>query len=162
VVGDPKQLPPTSFFKLSTTSDDEEQQSDVDRETVDEESILDLCSKTFRPVRRLKWHYRSRHGSLIAFSNRHFSNSELVVFPSCDRDFAIHRHLVTNARYSKGVNLPEVAMVCDVVLEQLERFPDRSLGVVAMNEAQASEISEQLEMLGLLFQVVCAHEHHNA
>jgi very-short-patch-repair endonuclease len=100
-------------------------------------------------VRRLKWHYRSRHGSLIAFSNKHFYNSELVVFPSCDRDFAIHRHLVSDARYTKSVNLPEVRQVCDVVLEQLERYPDRSLGVVAMNEAQASEIGEQLEMLSL-------------
>jgi very-short-patch-repair endonuclease len=100
-------------------------------------------------VRRLKWHYRSRHGSLIAFSNKHFYNSELVVFPSCDRNFAIHRHLVSDARYSKGVNLPEVRLVCDVVLEQLETHPERSLGVVAMNEAQASEIEEQLDMLSV-------------
>jgi len=149
VVGDPKQLPPTSFFQRTAAMEDDQIDEEVDNEVLDEESILDLCTKTFNSVRRLKWHYRSRHGSLIAFSNQHFYNSELVVFPSCDRDFAIHRHLVTNARYSKGVNLPEVAMVCDVVLEQLERFPDRSLGVVAMNEAQASEISEQLEMLAL-------------
>ena len=47
------------------------------------------------------------------------------------------------------MNLPEVKLVCDVVLEQLELYPDRSLGVVAMNEAQASEIDEQLEMLSL-------------
>lgn len=147
VVGDPKQLPPTSFFQRTTSVDDADDDSEVDTEVLDEESILDLCTKTFHPVRRLKWHYRSRHGSLIAFSNQHFYNSELVVFPSCDRDFAIHRHLVTDARYTKGVNLPEVKLACDVVLEQLESYPDRSLGVVAMNEAQASEIGEQLEML---------------
>lgn len=147
VVGDPKQLPPTSFFQRTASVDDAEDDSEVDTEVLDEESILDLCTKTFHPVRRLKWHYRSRHGSLIAFSNKHFYNSELVVFPSCDRDFAIHRHLVSDARYTKGVNLPEVKLACDVVLEQLESYPDRSLGVVAMNEAQASEIGEQLEML---------------
>ena len=149
VVGDPKQLPPTSFFQRSAAVDEGDANTDVDTEALDEESILDLCTKSFHPVRRLKWHYRSRHGSLIAFSNKFFYNSELVVFPSCDRDFAIHRHLVGDARYSKGVNLPEVKLVCDVVLEQLERFPERSLGVVAMNEAQASEIAEQLEMLAL-------------
>ena len=149
VVGDPKQLPPTSFFQRTASVDEEEAEVEVDTELLDEESILDLCTKTFNPVRRLKWHYRSRHGSLIAFSNKHFYNNELVVFPSCDRDFAIHRHLVTDARYAKGVNLPEVKLVCDVVLEQLELHPDRSLGVVAMNEAQASEIDEQLEMLSL-------------
>ena len=149
VVGDPKQLPPTSFFQRTASVDDNESESEVDSEVLDEESILDLCTKTFQPVRRLKWHYRSRHGSLIAFSNKHFYNSELVVFPSCDRNFAIHRHLVNDARYTKGVNLPEVRLVCDVVLEQLETHPKRSLGVVAMNEAQASEIEEQLDMLSL-------------
>lgn len=147
VVGDPKQLPPTSFFQRTASVDETEADNEVDTEVLDEESILDLCTKTFHPVRRLKWHYRSRHGSLIAFSNKHFYNSELVVFPSCDRDFAIHRHLVSDARYTKSVNLPEVKLACDVVLEQLELHPDRSLGVVAMNEAQASEIGEQLEML---------------
>lgn len=147
VVGDPKQLPPTSFFQRTAALDDDQVDDEVDTEVLDEESILDLCTKTFRSVRRLKWHYRSRHGSLIAFSNKYFYNNELVVFPSCDRDFAIHRHLVSEPRYCKGVNLPEVTLACDVVLEQLELHPDRSLGVVAMNEAQASEISEQLELL---------------
>ncbi len=149
VVGDPKQLPPTDLFQRKTSSEDAEQSVEVDTEALDEESILDLCTKSFHPVRRLKWHYRSRHGSLIAFSNRHFYNNELVVFPSCDRDFAISRHLVDAPRYTKGINLPEVKQVCDVVLQQLEDYPERSLGVVAMNEAQADEIAEQLEMLSI-------------
>lgn len=149
VVGDPKQLPPTAFFQRTTSSEDADQAVEVDTEALDEESILDLCTKSFHPVRRLKWHYRSRHGSLIAFSNRHFYNNELVVFPSCDRDFAISRHLVEAPRYTKGINLPEVKQVCDVVLQQLEEYPECSLGVVAMNEAQSEEISEQLEMLSI-------------
>jgi very-short-patch-repair endonuclease len=145
VVGDPKQLPPTSFFRRTAAMDDDQVEDEIDNEVLDEESILDLCTKTFKPLRRLKWHYRSRHGSLIAFSNKFFYNSELVVFPSCDRDFAIHRHLVSDPSYGKGINLPEVALVCDVVLEQLEKYPERSLGVVAMNEAQASEIEDRLD-----------------
>ena len=149
VVGDPKQLPPTAFFQRSTSSEDSEEIDEVDKDALDEESILDLCTKSFHPVRRLKWHYRSRHGSLIAFSNKHFYNNELVVFPSCDRDFAIQRHLVEAPRYAKGVNLPEVKQVCEVVLQQLEEHPNRSLGVVAMNEAQSEEIAEQLEMLSI-------------
>lgn len=149
VVGDPKQLPPTSFFRRSSSSDEEEVESLVDAEALNEESILDLCTKAFHPVRRLKWHYRSRHGSLIAFSNRHFYNNELVVFPSCNRDFAIHRHLVTESRYRAGLNPPEVERVCSVVLDQLQRHPDRSLGVVAMNESQATAIAEQLERLAM-------------
>jgi very-short-patch-repair endonuclease len=149
VVGDPKQLPPTSFFMRSSSSEETEDSEEVDNEALDEESILDLCTKSFKPVRRLKWHYRSRHGSLIAFSNRQFYNNQLVVFPSCDRDFAINRHLVEAPRYVRSINLPEVTLVCDVVLEQLELHPERSLGVVAMNESQAEEISEQLETLSI-------------
>ena len=145
VVGDPKQLPPTSFFRRTDASEDDQTDDEVDNEALDEESILDLCTKAFKPVRRLKWHYRSRHGSLIAFSNKKFYNDDLTIFPSCDRDFAVHRHEVINPNYSKGVNLPEVTVVCDVVLEQLTRYPDRSLGVVAMNEAQSSEIDYELE-----------------
>ncbi len=149
VVGDPKQLPPTSFFQRSASSEEMEESEEVDTEALDEESILDLCTKTFKPVRRLKWHYRSRHGSLIAFSNRQFYNNQLVVFPSCDRDFAINRHLVEAPRYVRSINLPEVSLLCDVVLEQLEHHPERSLGVVAMNESQADEIAEQLETLSI-------------
>jgi very-short-patch-repair endonuclease len=149
VVGDPKQLPPTTFFLRSTSSEDGEQVEDVDTEALDEESILDLCTKTFQPVRRLKWHYRSRHASLIAFSNRHFYNNELVVFPSCERDFPIRRHLVEAPRYARSVNLPEAKVLCDVVLEQLELHPERSLGVVAMNESQSEEIAEQLDTLSI-------------
>lgn len=149
VVGDPKQLPPTSFFMRGSSSEEMEESEEVDNEVLDEESILDLCTKSFKPVRSLKWHYRSRHGSLIAFSNRQFYHNQLVVFPSCGRDFAITRHLVQAPRYVRSINLPEVTLVCDVVLEQLELHPERSLGVVAMNESQAEEISEQLETLSI-------------
>ena len=149
VVGDPKQLPPTSFFQRSSASEETEESEEVDTEALDEESILDLCTKSFKPVRRLKWHYRSRRGSLIAFSNRQFYNNQLVVFPSCDRDFAINRHLVEAPRYVRSINLPEVTLLCDVVLEQLELHPERTLGVVAMNESQAEEIAEQLETLSI-------------
>ena len=52
-----------------------------EEEIVDNESILDLALAEFRPSRSLRWHYRSRHESLIAFSNRQFYN-DLIVFPS--------------------------------------------------------------------------------
>jgi len=63
VVGDSKQLPPTRFFEY--TSDvpeaDDEEQEDVGNE----ESILDMAASIFRPIRQLRWHYRSRHGDLL-------------------------------------------------------------------------------------------------
>ena len=50
--------------------------------TTEAESILDVCISHFQPVRTLRWHYRSRHESLIAFSNHHFYRGNLFVFPS--------------------------------------------------------------------------------
>src|SRR5262249_7427041 len=81
VVGDQKQLPPTDFFSRSDdvqpTADDDE-----DFEDIDDESILEACQKAFRQVRMLRWHYRSRCESLIAFSNKEFYRGELITFPT--------------------------------------------------------------------------------
>ena len=70
IVGDPKQLPPTNFFQR--VSMDAEDDDDAENRAVVEEgeSILDVASTLFQPVRRLRWHYRSQHHSLIAFSNQ--------------------------------------------------------------------------------------------
>ncbi len=85
IVGDPKQLPPTSFFQRVLI--DPEDDTDDDRAAVEEgESILDVASTLFQPVRRLRWHYRSRHHSLIAFSNNEFYQRNLIIFPSAYHD----------------------------------------------------------------------------
>jgi superfamily I DNA and/or RNA helicase len=64
VVGDTNQLPPTTFFRKMV--DDEDVDED---EAVLEESILEMANAAFRPPRRLRWHYRSRHSALINFSS---------------------------------------------------------------------------------------------
>src|SRR5690606_16613581 len=76
IVGDPKQLPPTNFFGRS---DDDEDVADYEK---DLESILDEAKASGIPVRDLKWHYRSRSESLIAFSNRQYYDNHLITFPS--------------------------------------------------------------------------------
>ncbi|SMF94309.1 AAA domain-containing protein [Methylomagnum ishizawai] len=81
VVGDPKQLPPTNFFdRLTDSGDDDEEE--VPAVLSGSESILDICQQLFTPVRTLRWHYRSQHESLISFSNHHFYQGKLVIFPS--------------------------------------------------------------------------------
>jgi superfamily I DNA and/or RNA helicase len=84
VVGDPKQLPPTSFFQRTVDDEDEDEERTAAAEG---ESILDIALGQYQPVRRLRWHYRSQHHSLIAFSNEEFYGGDLVVFPS-----AYHQH----------------------------------------------------------------------
>ena len=77
MVGDTNQLPPSSFFK--TLIDDEDADDDV---AVLNESVLEMANGVFRPARRLRWHYRSRHSGLIKFSNRLVYDDKLIVFPS--------------------------------------------------------------------------------
>ena len=77
VVGDAKQLPPTDFFNRSVDA----ASADDNFEDIDDESILEACEKTFRQVRPLKWHYRSRCESLISFSNAEFYENSLITFP---------------------------------------------------------------------------------
>ena len=79
VVGDSRQLPPTAFFDRLTGSDDDE-----DETSADVESILGLFVSQGAPQRLLRWHYRSRHESLIAVANHEFYDDRLVVFPSPD------------------------------------------------------------------------------
>lgn len=144
VVGDPKQLPPTSFFSRSQDEDETQPQMAA----VDAESILDVASSHFRPIRSLRWHYRSRHESLIAFSNEKFYRGNLVVFPSPyprKRGLGVRSHYVTNAVYESQMNPQEAARVIDFVVDHIVHQPDQSLGVVALNIRQRDLIAELLE-----------------
>ena len=87
IVGDPQQLPPTNFFNSSSEFDTEDGIVD------DDESILDLALSKFTN-RMLRWHYRSRHESLINFSNYHFYNNNLIIPPSANDKFAITNNYI--------------------------------------------------------------------
>lgn len=147
VVGDPKQLPPTAFFATSTDdlAEDEEDDQGVF------ESILDDCLAHGMAMRMLRWHYRSRHEHLIAFSNPFFYEDQLITFPSADlhepRQGVKLVH-VPDGIYDRGKgrhNRIEARRVADEVFRVLKETPDRSLGVVAFSEAQSLAILEELE-----------------
>lgn len=140
VVGDSKQMPPSNFFNSVADSDDENED-----DIMDFESILDLCSTTF-PQCRLKWHYRSRFEQLISFSNKNFYENELITFPSSKTDRAgigVDFFYVdgTFDRNSK-TNLVEAERIVDLVFENIEKHPERSLGVVAFSMAQQNLIDK--------------------
>lgn len=143
VVGDPKQLPPTSFFSRSSVLDDEE-----DEITTDVESILDLCIQQFRYIRTLKWHYRSQHHSLIAFSNHHFYENRLVVLPSPYKTggaLGVTSTYLPDAIYEGNQNLREAEEVVSEVLEHVRLRPEESLGVATLNAKQRELIEELLD-----------------
>lgn len=147
VVGDPKQLPPTSFFSRQGGDDDED--SDEISVAQDSESILEAAMPLFK-LRRLRWHYRSRHESLIAFSNRAFYDSNLVVYPSPNREsseFGVKFVRVKRGRFVEQRNIEEAEVVARAIEHHLLHRPDESLGVVAMNVKQAEQIQRALEQL---------------
>lgn len=147
VVGDPKQLPPTNFFDRMLDAGDDEDEDEAPAAITGMESILDICQQLFTPVRSLRWHYRSHHESLIAFSNHHFYKN-LVVFPS---PYAKNPGLGVKYRYVRGgvykdrQNVPEAQLLVDRVLEHMIKRPDESLGVVTLNQTQRELIEELLD-----------------
>ncbi|MHC5744878.1 MAG: DUF4011 domain-containing protein [Nostoc sp.] len=147
VIGDNKQLPPTSFF---STGDSEEDIDDEDDERY--ESVLDECSK-FMFGHMLKWHYRSQDERLIAFSNLHFYRNQLVTFPNPvqNPDLGVWFKHVPDGVYDRGKrrdNRREAEVVAQLALEHFQRFPEQSLGIIAFSEAQTDAIREQIGIFG--------------
>jgi hypothetical protein len=150
VAGDNKQLPPTSFFQKSLLEDiDWDEISDEDVEVFD--SILDECVGVGLPVKTLRWHYRSKHEELIAFSNHHFYDGTLITFPSA---IAKHETLgvklihVPDGVYDRGErrdNLREAEVVSNLVFEHFEQYPKKTLGVVTFSIAQMDAVEEAIE-----------------
>ncbi|QHN08064.1 DUF3320 domain-containing protein [Methanothermobacter sp. THM-2] len=148
VMGDTNQLPPTSFFDQMLTS--EEDSEDV-ATAADIESILHLCKRSF-PVRMLRWHYRSRHESLIAVSNQEFYDNRLLVYPSPSREdgeLGLHLSYLPDTVYERGrtsSNPLEAAAVVEAIEEHFMRYgTSRSLGVGTFSVAQMNAILEALE-----------------
>ncbi len=145
VVGDPKQLPPTSFFNKILEDEDEEDMVGIQ----DSESILESVMSIFK-TRRLRWHYRSKHESLIAFSNKHFYDSDLVLFPSpfkASDEFGVKLHKVPRGRFNNRRNIEEAQEVVRCAVKHLLDNPNESIGIVAMNAEQRDEIERQLDQL---------------
>ena len=147
MVGDPKQLPPTSFFDRVGAETDLEEDDEGDLE-----SILDECIGANLPVRNLNWHYRSRHESLIAFSNQRYYDSKLITFPSpVTDDRAVSLHPVPGI-YEKGASrtnpVEARALVADLVARLSSpgfRESRLTIGVVTFNAEQQRLIEDLLD-----------------
>ena len=141
-VGDPKQMPPTSFFETANT---DEESSDIE----DMDSILDDCIALSMPGHVLKWHYRSKHESLIAFSNQEYYDHSLYTFPSVD-DRQVKVSLVQlEGTYDKGQtrsNPTEAKAIVDEVIRRLKdpELSKRSIGIVSFSKVQQNLIEDML------------------
>lgn len=147
VVGDPKQLPPTNFFSKST---DPEDGYVVDEQIEDLESILDECLGAGMNRLSLNWHYRSRHESLITFSNVTYYDSRLVTFPSPVTDDIAVRFERVQGVYDRGGTRTNRAEA-DAIVRGIEAHylnPAKAhltLGVVTFNQTQQALIDTLLD-----------------
>ena len=158
VVGDPMQLPPTNFFNSAAEFSTEDGLVD------DDESILDLALSKYKPSRMLKWHYRSKHESLINFSNYHFYNKQLIIPPSANDEFAIKNNYLEDGIYTArsaddaktlkeraGVNIVEASKISERVInfmkECVKNKKNKSCLLVTMNTQQRDLIDEEIRLL---------------
>ncbi|MDT0310183.1 DUF3320 domain-containing protein [Streptomyces sp. DSM 44917] len=148
VAGDENQLPPTSFFDSAVGEDGDEYDADVPDAF---ESLLDACKAGALNVLPLRWHYRSRHEGLITFSNRRFYENSLITFPGArdhGDDAGVAFLQATGAVYDRGGrrdNRAEAELLARRVIHHFDSRPARTLGVVALSQAQASAIEDALQ-----------------
>lgn len=159
IVGDSKQMPPTSVAQVRT---DVPEDQDVDYEEeltgVDAESILDQCAIARVPDILLNWHYRSEDESLITFSNTRYYESRLNTFPNPSTERAtkglrfVH---VADGQFIRpgdklagavGTNPQEAAAIVAEVSRRANdpELKKDSLGIVTFNKQQQALIEEML------------------
>jgi len=153
VAGDQKQMPPTTFFdRMGSEEEFDEGEEETGIGNIqDFESILDVCLSMGMPRKRLRWHYRSKREQLIAFSNHHFYDNDLVTFPSVqdgDGARAVEHVFVEGGCWksgsSGGFNDVEARRTVELIFRHFEDFPDRSLGVVTFNQRQQLAVIDYL------------------
>ncbi|TWT86630.1 ATP-dependent RecD-like DNA helicase [Pseudobythopirellula maris] len=153
VVGDTKQLPPTSFFARATQDGEPESEDDDAVRAKDIESILSMCCAKNVTQRMLEWHYRSRHHSLIEFSNHEFYDDRLIIVPSpCEPDDSLGLKFfhIPEAVYDRGgtrANRIEAKRIAEAAIEHALKTPGVSLGVGAFSMSQRDAILQELELL---------------
>ncbi len=157
VVGDTQQLPPTNFFsRLVEDVEDDEDDIATAASAAEMESVLKLCEARGLKPRMLEWHYRSRDPSLIRVSNAEFYEDRLVLPPSPlekDENYGLKFRKVPGVYASAssglgraGTNRIEAEEIAAAVAQHARDWPKLSLGVVAFSKAQATMITEVLEL----------------
>lgn len=142
IVGDEQQLPPTSFFMADNFCEQYSENEDL-------ESILEDCLALSMPQKHLLWHYRSKHESLITFSNYHFYGNTLLTFPSNDDMTTKVSFEYVEGVYERGAGRNNRAEAEAVVMDIKRRLSDprtvsQSIGIVTFNVNQQSLIEDLL------------------
>jgi len=152
VVGDDKQMPPTRFFQRMTGEEGEETAENIANVVAarDVESILGLCNARGLPSAMLRWHYRSRHESLIATSNAEFYDNRLFILPSprarsATLGLSLRRVEGRFDTGGTGTNAEEARAVAEAVIAHARETPGDTLGVAAFSIRQRDAILNAIE-----------------
>ncbi|MCE5287807.1 MAG: DUF4011 domain-containing protein [Nocardiaceae bacterium] len=156
IVGDSKQMPPTSMFSATSTDEEEEMEADDGLPVpVDLESVLSEAVESGFPSRLLSWHYRSRDESLIAFSNQYYYDGRLSSFPMPPdvggqglRLVRVDGEWEGGGRGAARVNRSEAKAVVEEIHRILDEDPGYSIGVVTFNSQQQTLVLDMLEADG--------------
>jgi hypothetical protein len=161
VVGDSKQMPPTSVAQVKNVEVEDEELTEEGEEEIfvkDSESILSLSSDSNVPSVMLRWHYRSEDESLIAYSNRRYYENALSTFPSPSTDRTAKglsfKH-VPNGSFvrpgmtgvgRRGTNPAEIDEIMKDLAKRLKdpETATDSIGIVTFNKEQMEEIKLRL------------------
>jgi superfamily I DNA and/or RNA helicase len=150
VMGDTRQLPPTTFFDIIVETDENDDYEIASLS--DMESILHLCKGRF-PTKMLRWHYRSRHESLIALSNQEFYDNNLLIYPSpCHetQSLGLKFEYMEGTVYDRGrtsSNRQEARRVVEAAGDHYKRYGEtKSLGIGTFNIKQQQAILEEVEL----------------
>ena len=97
------------------------------------------------PQEHLLWHYRSRHVSLIAFSNAKFYDNKLLTFPSSSDQISEVNWVNVPGVYDKGKTKQNRAKAEAIIAEVERRLSDEnlrrdSIGIVTFSSVQQNPI----------------------
>jgi very-short-patch-repair endonuclease len=157
VVGDDKQLPPSNFFSKLTSNDGGQDTDDDEADAglvkaTEMESVLSLAKARGLIDTLLRWHYRSKHHSLIAVSNKRYYENKLYVVPSPWKQNAglglVWRPV--NGVYDRSntrTNSIEAKAVAEAVINHAQKYPNETLGVAAFSMSQQRAIQDEVERL---------------
>jgi very-short-patch-repair endonuclease/DNA polymerase III delta prime subunit len=153
IAGDSNQLPPTSFFQSEVITSEDVESAEREESLDDLDSILEECSVSGMSKTMLRWHYRSKHESLIAFSNRNFYDNHLFTFPNAEDEtphLGVKFKFVPNTSYDRGgtgTNVEEAREVSRAVFKHFREYPELSIGVGTFSVRQKEAIDDSIEQM---------------
>lgn len=151
ILGDEKQLSPTNFF-ISRNTTEELEKYEEDNLIDNKLSLLTYAKAKF-PHIMLEHHYRSDYKELIEYSNKIFYNSNLTFITKNNKNIdyqPIEYYQINDALYKNSLNKKESDKIIEILIsiKNLEKFKDKSIGIITMNSRQEKYILEQIASIG--------------